>query len=188
MDDSTGRAMTHIPSPAPLVRRGVPADAAMLASLAARTFQETFGAQNRAEDMAEHQAQAYGPEQQARELGDPAVITLISEIEGAPAGYAMVRRGVAPPCVSGHAPVELWRFYVDAPFHGRGVAQVQMRAVENAARELGGSVLWLGVWEHNPRAIAFYRKCGFRDVGAQDFWLGSDQQTDRVMMREIAGR
>jgi ribosomal protein S18 acetylase RimI-like enzyme len=137
--------------------------------------------------MAHHLALAYGEEQQGRELRDPSVISLICEIGGEPAGYAMVRRHPAPPCVSGVEPVELWRFYVDSPYHGRGVAQRLMRAVGDAARELGGEELWLGVWEHNPRAIAFYRKCGFRDVGAQEFWVGSDRQIDRVMQRPLDG-
>jgi hypothetical protein len=42
------------------------------------------------------------------------------------------------------------------------------------------------VWERNARAIAFYVKCGFRDVGSQPFLVGSDLQTDRVMARVIS--
>jgi RimJ/RimL family protein N-acetyltransferase len=60
-----------------------------------------------------------------------------------------------------------------------------MSAACEAARELGGRSVWLAVWEHNPRAIAFYRKSGFRDVGDTTFVLGADVQTDRVMMMEI---
>jgi ribosomal protein S18 acetylase RimI-like enzyme len=78
--------------------------------------------------------------------------------------------------------VELARFYVDRPWHGRGVARELMDAARAAARNLGGRTFWLGVWEHNPRAIAFYAKCGFRDVGSHKFLVGSDLQTDRVMV------
>jgi RimJ/RimL family protein N-acetyltransferase len=56
-----------------------------------------------------------------------------------------------------------------------------MDAVLAAARTLGARKLWLGVWEHNPRAIRFYAKCGFADEGSQPFTIGSDVQTDRVM-------
>jgi ribosomal protein S18 acetylase RimI-like enzyme len=62
-----------------------------------------------------------------------------------------------------------------------------MAAAQEAGRELGGRTLWLAVWERNPRAIAFYEKFGFRDVGRQDFRLGSDLQTDRVMVADLAG-
>jgi ribosomal protein S18 acetylase RimI-like enzyme len=60
-----------------------------------------------------------------------------------------------------------------------------MRAVEQVARDLGGRTLWLGVWERNPRAIAFYTKCGFVDVGAHAFFFGTEEQSDRVMAHPL---
>ena len=56
-------------------------------------------------------------------------------------------------------------------------------SARRAAR--GARELWLGVWERNARAQAFYRKCGFRKVGTQIFVVGSDPQTDDVMLKEI---
>jgi GNAT superfamily N-acetyltransferase len=44
---------------------------------------------------------------------------------------------------------------------------------------------WLGVWERNPRANAFYRKVGFTDVGSHVFMVGTDPQTDRIMVRHL---
>jgi GNAT superfamily N-acetyltransferase len=137
--------------------------------------------------MAAHLASRYGIGQQAQELADPDVITLIAEAAGRLAGYAQVRRGLSPPdCVIGEAPVELWRFYVDRPWHGRGLAQRLMAAVHKAARELDGRTLWLSVWERNPRATVFYERSGFHDVGTQDFWLGTDRQTDRIMVARLS--
>jgi len=60
-----------------------------------------------------------------------------------------------------------------------------MDAVEVQARALEGTRLWLGVWERNHRAIAFYRKVGFVQCSAQPFLLGSDLQTDWVMNRNL---
>lgn len=60
-----------------------------------------------------------------------------------------------------------------------------METVLDAARELGGRTLWLGVWERNPRAMAFYRKCGFRDAGSHQFVVGTDSQTDRIMVKQL---
>jgi RimJ/RimL family protein N-acetyltransferase len=51
----------------------------------------------------------------------------------------------------------------------------------DAARHRGAKTLWLGVWERNHRARAFYAKCGFRDVGDHIFLFGTDPQTDLVM-------
>jgi ribosomal protein S18 acetylase RimI-like enzyme len=170
------------------VRPGVPGDAARLAAFGARTFEETFGAENTPEDMASYMAHAYGIAQQAAELADPAVVTLIAEEGAAMAGYAQLRGRPAPPCVAGPAPIELWRFYVDRPWQGRGVAAALMSAIVEAAAARGAATLWLCVWERNPRAQAFYRKAGFADVGAAEFVLGTDRQTDRVMVRPIQDR
>jgi diamine N-acetyltransferase len=167
------------------IRPGVPADAAALAELAARTFRETFAAENRPEDMALYLAQSYGPSQQGRELVDPTIATLLVEADGQLAGYAQLRSGPAPECVTGVAPLELWRFYIDQPWQGRGLAQALMQRAVLEAGQRGARTLWLGVWERNGRAQAFYRKCGFVDVGSHVFMVGTDAQTDRVLVRLI---
>ena len=168
-----------------LIRPAKDADAPRVAEFAQRTFVETFAADNSVEDMAAHVARSFGPTIQLREIRDPSMITLLAELGSSMAGFAQVCRGTPPPCVEGASSVELRRFYVDRPFHGRGIAQSLMRAVDDVARELGGRTLWLGVWERNPRAIAFYTKCGFADVGEHAFIFGTDEQTDRVMARPL---
>ena len=168
-----------------LIRRAVPADAEELARFAARTFSETFGGENTPEDLALHVSKTYGPAQQGAELRDPAMTTLLAEVEGRLAGYAQIRVGPVPSPVSGDAPIELLRFYVDAPWQGQGLARRLMAAVEEEALRRGARTLWLGVWERNARAQAFYRKCGFVDVGEQLFMLGTDRQRDRVMSRAL---
>lgn len=168
------------------IRPAVPADADNLAELAASTFRDTFAADNDPADMARHVAEAYGALQQGRELADPNVTTLLVAAADELIGYAQLRRGPAPACVADEMPVELWRFYVTREWHGQGVAQELMRAVRRAADDAGASTLWLGVWERNERAKAFYRRCGFVDVGSHVFMIGSDAQTDRILVRLIA--
>ena len=168
-----------------VIRGGAATDASALAELAARTFRETFAADNRPEDMAVHTAQAYGTSQQQRELTDADIVTLLVEVDGQLAGYAQLRSGVPPACVTGEEPVELWRFYIAKSWHGRGIAQALMRRVESEAYRRGGRTLWLGVWERNERAKAFYHKNGFTDVGSHVFMVGTDAQTDRIFVRPL---
>jgi ribosomal protein S18 acetylase RimI-like enzyme len=172
-------------SPSITIRRGTPADAAVLAEFAARTFRESFGADNHPDDLAAYLAASYGPAQQEAELRDPQHVTLLAESDGVLAGYAQLRPNSPPPGVGASRAVEVRRFYVDAPFQGRGVAQRLMAETIAAAGEMCADVVWLQVWERNPRGIAFYRKCGFPDVGTTRFTVGSDVQTDRVMARRI---
>lgn len=152
-----------------------------MAELAAATFRDAFGSENDAADLALHLARSYGLAQQTAELRHPAITTLLAYVDGELAGYAQLRQGLPPACVVAARPIELWRFYVARPWHGRGVAQELMAAARDAAKRRGAASLWLGVWERNPRAQAFYRKSGFADVGSQQFLVGTDAQTDRVM-------
>ena len=173
-------------TPAFVIRPGTPADAAALAQFGARTFFETFAADNTADDMAKHLASAWSPARQDLELRDPLLDTLLAvDACGALAGFAQLRANCAPACVPTRKPVELKRFYVDKPWQGRGLARALMTAVERAARRRGAREIWLGVWERNPRAQAFYRKCGCEKVGTQIFVVGTDPQTDHVMLREL---
>ncbi len=168
------------------IRRGTPADAAILAEFGARTFRETFALENTAEDMAKHLASAWSPALQDAELRNPLLDTLLAvEPGGALAGFAQLRAEYAPAGVTTSKPIELKRFYVDIPWQGRGLASALMAEVEHAARRRGARELWLGVWERNARAQAFYRKCGFEKVGTQIFVVGSDPQTDHVMLRKL---
>ena len=167
------------------IRRAHTADAAVLSEFARRTFIDTFASQNRREDMEMYLARTYSEARQLSELQNENVLTLLSEADGALNGFAQMRRGPAPAFVTGTSAVEIVRFYVDRPWHGRGIAKALMRSVEETARDLGIDTVWLGVWERNDRAISFYRKLGFGTVGSQPFVLGTDVQTDHVMMKRV---
>jgi diamine N-acetyltransferase len=163
------------------IRRADPPDAGALAELGASTFAETFAAENTPEDMGTYLAQAFTPARLAEELADPRVTFLLASVEGEPAGYAKLYRGEPPACVTGESPLELSRLYVARKWLGGGVGRELMQKCVDEARESGARVMWLGVWEKNLRAQAFYRKWGFTPVGRQVFQLGADAQTDWVM-------
>ena len=169
------------------IRRAAPADAARLAELAARTFQETYAAYNDPSDMAAHITARYGESKQAEELADGSSTYIVAELRDQLIGYAYLVVGQAPRGVELDAPVELVRFYVASEWHGRGVARPMMAACVTEARRQGGRTLCLGVWQENPRAIAFYRKVGFTIVGRTGFDLGSQHQVDHVMALPLDG-
>jgi ribosomal protein S18 acetylase RimI-like enzyme len=172
------------------VRPATAADASPLSRLGASTFRETFEGENTPEDMARYLAEAFTPERQAAEIADPAGTVLLAEHrepsgDARLVGYAHLVSGPAPAAVRDPAPLELKRLYVARAWHGRGVAQALMDAALHAATARGARTLWLGVWERNPRAVAFYRKYGFERVGEHAFVLGADAQTDWVLARPI---
>jgi len=167
------------------MRRGTEADAAEIAAAAERMFLQTFAADNTPADLALYLPTAFSAALQRHEIEDPSTTYLLAHDHEAIVAYALLRAGSESPLVEGEAPVELQRFYVGHQHHGRGLAAQLMRTCIDAAVGGGGRTLWLGVWERNLRAIRFYEKCGFAGVGHQHFLLGTDRQTDRVMMRAI---
>lgn len=173
------------------IRPATPADAATLSTFAAGVFHDTFAPDNRPEDMALYAAAAFGEAQQRREIEAPGAVVLLAEDEGAAddgvqlAGYAHLVQGHDARGTADRAAIEIKRFYVAAPWQGSGLAATLMHAVlaEAIARE--AKLVWLGVWERNARAIAFYRRLGYEVVGSQSFLLGTDEQTDLVMQRAV---
>jgi len=173
-------------TPNVVIRRGKTRDAELLAELGARTFSETFAPDNSAEDMAAYLATAFSGSQQAKELADRETLFLIAESDGVAVGYAMLRSGNVLENVTGENPIELVRLYVSQERLSSGVGAALMRACIAEAGRRGHRTLWLGVWEHNARAQAFYRKWNFTEIGTHVFQLGDDPQTDILMQRAIS--
>ncbi len=167
------------------IRHATPTDAALLAGLGRRTFYDSFAADNTPETMAAYLAGAFSPQKQAAELADPGTLFLIVEDDGQTAGYARLKAGPAPACISGIRPLEIVRFYACQEWMGKGVGARLMQACIDEAKQRRADVLWLDVWEKNPRAIAFYHKWGFAVVGEQGFQMGEELQHDLLMQRQV---
>ncbi len=167
------------------IRRAGIEDASRLAEFAARTFDETFASFNDPVDFRLHLQKSFGEQQQAAEIANPDNVTLLVFDGDELVAFAQVMKRQAPDCVCVDDAIELHRIYVDKPAHGTGLASRLMQEVRRVAGESGARHVWLGVWEHNPRAIAFYSKHGFVDVGSHPFLLGTDPQVDRVFLASL---
>lgn len=162
-------------------------DAKILTDLAYTTFWDAFAhhPKNAPDDLAHYMRQAFSLEQITAELSDEKSIFLIAEIDGEAAGYAKIIIDNIEPGITAEKPVELSRLYSHQKFLGQGIGQTLMDACFGRAVEESRDVMWLGVWEFNPRAQRFYEKNGFQVVGKHVFQLGSDPQTDLLMQKEI---
>jgi diamine N-acetyltransferase len=167
------------------IRKATSADADLLSGLALQIFLDTFGPQNKPEDIELHAQRSYSRDIQLAEINDPSLTYLIAEVDGKAAGFAMIGLPRSESCSNFASPIELFRFYIDKGWHGKGIAEPMMNECENVARSLGGKTICLSVWLENPRAIRFYEKQGFRKEGTQPYVLGNDVQTDWVMARDI---
>jgi ribosomal protein S18 acetylase RimI-like enzyme len=165
--------------PAHRIRTATAEDIPALADLSARTFRETFEKQNAPADIATYLERSFSMARIQMEFEDPANTFLLAFTNRSlgPIGYAKLRSGEVDPAVKGPNPLELERLYVGSSAIGQGIgAELMKRCLEQAQRR-GHETLWLGVWEHNPRAIMFYERWGFVKVGVHDFLLGLDEQS-----------
>ena len=169
------------------IRQAIHEDAKVLTDLAYTTFWDAFAhhPKNAPDDLNHYMRQAFNQEQIATELADEKNIFLIAEIDGEAAGYSKIIIDNIEPGITAEKPVELSRLYSHQKHLGQGVGQSLMDACFDRARVEGRDVMWLGVWEYNPRAQRFYERNGFRVVGSHVFLLGKDPQTDLLMQKEL---
>lgn len=167
--------------PPPLTLRHASAnDAPALADFAATAFWDTYREIDDPEDLADYIAEHFRPEAMAEAITDPTATTLLAEAGAELAGYAVLRRVAAPPCVAGPAPIELARFYLGKAHIGQGQGAQLMLAVHAEARRLAAQTLWLGVYDRNLRAVRFYERFGFVKVGGKEFAFGGKIYIDPI--------
>jgi ribosomal protein S18 acetylase RimI-like enzyme len=161
------------------IRHATAKDAALIADLSRQTFYETFAAQNTAADMEKFMQEQFTREALMAEVGAAGNLFLLAFLDEEPVGYARLRETETP------GEMELARIYAVAAALGKGVGKALMQAAIALARAQGKHTIWLGVWEHNQRAIRFYTTWGFEKVGEHDFRLGNDVQCDWIMQKKL---
>ncbi len=183
-----------------LLRSAGPQDLEALVELARSTFRAAFAPMCSAAAMEKHLAATFSSEQLASELSDPAVHTLLAGAEGAWTAYATlrvhqdfdpsVRRPRSATSATAATDDDVWqlqRIYLRASAQGSGVADALLaESLRRCGRHQARS-LWLAVWEHNHRALSFYRRWGFCQVGDQPYMLGDEEQRDLVLARDMSG-
>lgn len=162
-----------------------PEDAQVLVEIGIKTFHETFASFNTAEDMKLYLEKNFTVQQLTLELTDKANTFLLAKTGEAVVGYAKLRRTESPAELNEKNSIELERIYSAREYLGKSIGRKLMDACLNIGKEEGYKMIWLGVWEHNPRAIAFYEKCGFEKFAAHPFMLGNDLQTDLLMKKSL---
>ena len=169
-----------------LIRPATAVDVERLCAVAARTFRETYRPTCDPGEVEDYVRDAFTPEAVGAWLDEHDAHTLLALLGSEVVGYARVRRGATPAGVDGPEPVELVRLYVDATLHGRGIGAALMRACLDSARALGARTIWLGAYEENRRALAFYADWGFVPAGTRPFEFGGRIYADPVLQRALS--
>lgn len=156
-----------------------------LAELGRRTFVATFASGNAPDNLTAYVERAFGIDRMATELAAPDCHFFFAEVEGELAGYLKINTGDAQTERIDGETLEVERIYVDQRQQGRGVGKALLDFSLEEGRRRGCDAIWLGVWENNAKAIAFYDRQGFVPFGKHDFVIGTDVQTDVLMRRPL---
>lgn len=149
--------------------------------IARQTFYETFSEKNTEEDMKIYLEDVFSVEKLRAELNDVNTEFYFAKQNGEVIGYLKINFGQSQTELKDDNTVEIERIYVLKDFHGRKIGQVLYEKAIAIAIQRKSDYIWLGVWEENARAIAFYKKNGFVEFDKHIFRLGEDEQTDIMM-------
>jgi ribosomal protein S18 acetylase RimI-like enzyme len=169
------------------IKKATEKDVGLLLDLSAQTFHQAFGTQNSCDNMSAYMASAFSEEQLLEEIKSPHSLFLMAYIPGeqAPVGYTKLRMGKTPRELKDARTIEIHRIYVVQEMIGRGVGKALMESCLEFAQRHNYEVIWLGVWERNIRAIDFYKKWGFKKFSSYIFRLGTEDQTDYLMKKNL---
>jgi ribosomal protein S18 acetylase RimI-like enzyme len=167
------------------IRFATAEDAELIADLSRKTFYETFGSVNTKENMDKFMNEQFTREKLIREVTEPGNTFFVAFDGEVPVGYVRMREGKKFPEFEDKDSIEIARIYAVNTYIGTGVGQQMMRQCIFIAKELKKEILWLGVWEKNSRAIAFYTKWEFEKFAEHDFLLGDDLQKDWLLMKKL---
>ncbi len=167
------------------IRKCAPSDAKVVRLIGERTFRETFAETNAAEDMEEYIRVAFSLQRIAEELAEPDSEFYLAECDGWAAGYMKIN---FPPTQTESGfdnSLEIQRLYISKRYKGMHIGSHLMQTAFASAHQAQADYVWLGVWEHNHAARAFYEHKGFKRFSEHTFILGSDKQTDYLMKAPV---
>jgi ribosomal protein S18 acetylase RimI-like enzyme len=160
-------------------------DLAKLQQISVQTFYESFSALNSEEDMNDYLTTSFSSEKLSTELGNQSSQFYFAIVEGEVIGYLKLNLGQAQTEIKDDQALEIERIYVLQAFHGKRVGQLLYDKAIQIAEQINASYVWLGVWENNHRALSFYKKNGFVEFDKHIFRLGTDEQTDLMMKKDL---
>lgn len=156
-----------------------------LQGLSITTFAQAFENQNDPKDFQAYLTKAFSKERLLLELNDSNTSFYFVTHRGTVVGYFKTNILETQSELREPEGMELERIYVNSLFQGKGIGLRILSFVESLAQQEGKTYLWLGVWEHNPKAIRFYERYGYTKFDTHPYYIGKDEQTDWLLKKEL---
>jgi ribosomal protein S18 acetylase RimI-like enzyme len=160
-------------------------DLRKLQEISYETFNETFKHQNSPENMKAYLERAFNLKQLEKELSIITSQFFFVYFNNEVAGYLKVNTNDAQSEEMGDESLEIERIYIKNKFQKHGLGKYLLNKAMEFAMERNKKKIWLGVWEKNENAIAFYKKMGFVQTVAHSFYMGDEKQIDFIMTKTL---
>jgi diamine N-acetyltransferase len=167
------------------IRKVELAEAGLLADFSKKTFYDFFAHLNDLSDIDAYSANAFTLQKIFSELANRDSEFYFAMLNKEVAGYLKLNFNDAQTELQDKKAAEVERIYVSAEHHGKHIGRSLLNFAADIARNRYLEYLWLGVWEHNDKAIGFYKHHGFNIFGSHEFLLGNDRQTDLLMKKQL---
>jgi ribosomal protein S18 acetylase RimI-like enzyme len=160
-------------------------DIHMLCIFSYRTFKDSFSTMNTPANLKAYLDKSFNIDKLRRELSNQDSLFFFLYADGELAGYLKLNEALAQSDVHDEQALEIERFYVAKEFQGQGMGRELMSKAIEVAKERNKTYVWLGVWEHNEKALRFYKNNGFAPVGTHSFFLGDEEQRDLILRKNL---
>ncbi|WP_134703159.1 GNAT family N-acetyltransferase [Ammoniphilus sp. YIM 78166] len=160
-------------------------DLRTLQEISYETFKETFEDQNSPENMSAYLERAFNFNQLEKELSHLSSQFFLVYLHHEVAGYLKLNTNDAQSEKMGDESLEIERIYIKKKFQKHGLGKHLLNQALEMATESNKKKIWLGVWEKNENAIAFYKKMGFVQTGSHSFYMGDEEQMDFIMTKTL---
>lgn len=155
----------------------------ILQKISIETFSETFKEHNSPENMKAYMDRAFNLKQLEKELSNNHSEFYFVYNNDEIAGYIKVNINEAQSEEMSEDSLEIERIYIKRNFQKYGLGKYLLNRAMEIAIEHNKKKIWLGVWDKNDNAIAFYKRMGFFQTGAHSFYMGDEEQIDYIMSK-----
>ena len=150
-------------------------DAPFIALLGRTTFTETFGHFFRdQQDLIDYYNLTFSVQKIEDGIEKPDNVFWIAFANRLPVGYAKLKLNSHSDFIESQDVCQLQKIYVLKDFLSMKIGLELQGSLLAKAKELGFHQIWLSVLHSNDRAISFYKKSGFEEVGSHDFQIGKE--------------
>lgn len=168
------------------IRQANKNDADVIALLGRVTFTETFGHLfSNKNDLSNYFDSTFSVDKIEHSLSKPNNVYWLAFVERLPVGYAKLKLISPTQFLPGKNVSQLQKIYVLKDFLSMKIGFHLQDLLLNKAKESGSNEIWLSVLKSNERAVNFYLKNEFKQIGDHNFQIGSENFDFIAMSKKL---